>query len=75
MSTNLYFLSDGKTQPMAAHLYEQEADLQKIIADNPELLIRQSVGDELLMLVKQEQAVQGTEADATSYSLDHLFVD
>lgn len=75
MSTNLYFLSGEKTQPMAVHLYDKEADLQKIIADNPELLIRQSVGDELLMLVKQEQAVQGTEAEATSYSLDHLFVD
>ncbi len=72
MSSNLFALSDGKISEMAEYTYDQECDLQKIIADNPDLLLRSSDTDDndnaALYLIQREQNVE-------SLYLDHLMVD
>ncbi len=72
MSSNLFNLSDGRATEMTEVSYEQEADLQKILADNPNLLLRNSGSGEEeegnLYLIQREQSVQ-------SLSLDLLLVD
>lgn len=76
MGTNLYFLSNGKAQNMSEEQYEKEANLQSLIANNPQLLLRENTGDDQrLMLVSREFAVKDTEDGTNAYSLDHLFLD
>lgn len=73
METNLYIFSDGKAHSMNEHRYESELDLQQIIADNPELLLRES--GNRLMLVSREFVVQEADDSSNAYFLDHLFLD
>lgn len=76
MGTNLYFVSNGIAHSMNEELYEKEDNLQALIADNPQLLLRGIPnGSERLMLVSREFAIKDTEDGANAYSLDHLFID
>lgn len=77
MDNKLYLMNDGQANEMQARKYEKEADLQKIIKDNPDLLAR-SMEDgtcKKLYLVKQEYSIKELEYGSISYSLDHIMVD
>lgn len=73
MGTELYILSNGQAAKMIEKKYETEIDLQKLIADNPQLLTEQE--DEQLILINREMQVMKSEDSSDSYSLDHLFVN
>ncbi len=70
--SNLYTLTNGTVARMTEHSYKTEGELQKIIADNPNILLRDADQDEAnvseLFLIKREQGLN-------SLSLDHLMVD
>lgn len=76
MSNNLYFLKDGKAEEMHEQEYEQEKVLQKIIADNPNILLRDSEKDGAhLFLVAQEFDIAEGGDSTNSYAIDHLMLD
>ena len=77
MDNKLFLMNDGQANEMQVKKYEKEADLQKIIKDNPNLLAR-SMEDgtfKKLYLVKQEYSIKELEYGSISYSLDHFMVD
>lgn len=72
----LYCLNDGRITPANEALYQTEADLQLLIAENPRLLLRDPDDSEReLYLIRQELPLQDTQNGPFSYSLDHLFID
>lgn len=76
MGANLYLMSDGMATEMTEHRYSMETDLQKIIADNPNLLVRNSEPEEArLLLVAREFGVAEGEDGGVTFRLDHLMVD
>lgn len=77
MGSSLFFMSQDGTASLASEAaYEAESDLQRIVADNPQLLMRApSNTGEALMLVRQEYPVRDPDDDSIFYSLDHLFLD
>lgn len=73
MENHLFIMSGEDAVEAIGHYYEQEADLQKIIADNPHLIIRSQDEDvHNLYLIKREFDIKAPD---TSFSADHLFVD
>lgn len=76
MESRLYSLSDGKAIIISEHSYAQEDDLQKILADNPCLLLRPGeLDNNKLFLVKRELNISEGIDSSNSYSLDILLVD
>lgn len=76
MSSNLFFLSNGKAIEMNEHIYDEEAILQKIIEDNPNLLLRNNDSDDAkLFLIEREFSILENEDSGNSFSLDHLLID
>lgn len=76
MGANLYFMSGDRAISMSEHRYEHESILQKIIADNPNLLLRDTDPDgSRLMLVDREFDMAEGDDSYASYYLDHLLVD
>jgi hypothetical protein len=79
MSPRIHIVSSGGgTAPLLATPFAKEADLQKLVAENPELLAgdQMDAGDALrFLLVKREAGILSTESQDTRWSLDHLFID
>lgn len=74
--SKLYCLNDGHITPANEALYQTEADLQLLIAENPRLLLRDPDDSEReLYLIQQEFPLQDTQNGPFTYSLDHLFID
>lgn len=74
--SDLYFMADGQAQQMTEHYYEKEDDLQRLVADNPHLLIGKTNSEsELLMLVGREFEIRDCADSSNSYFLDALFLD
>lgn len=72
----LYCLNGGHITPANEALYQTEADLQRLIAENPRLLLRDPDDSErALFLIQQELPLQDTQNGSFAYSLDHLFID
>jgi hypothetical protein len=79
MSPKIHVVSrDGNMAPLFATPFAQEADLQKLVAENPGLL----AGDQLdpiealqFLLVKREAGIQTPDGRESRWSLDHLFID
>ena len=76
MGANLYFMSGDRAVGMSEHRYDSEDILQKIIADNPGLLLRDADPEgSRLMLVAREFEVSEGDDSSNAYFLDHLLVD
>lgn len=76
MDNNLYFLSNGKAVMIAERNYDQEDDLQSILANNPNLLLRSAeIGTNNLFLITRELNIYEGADSSNSYSLDILLVD
>lgn len=76
MGANLYFMSGDRAVSMSEHRYDSEDILQKIIADNPGLLLRDTAPDDSrLMLVARELEIAEGDDSSNAYFLDHLLVD
>lgn len=77
MDRKMYFMEGTKAYQLEEHAYQQESDLQAIVADNPDLLVRAWGGkeDNKLFLVQREQFLQAEEDVGNSFSLDHLLID
>ena len=77
MGSNLFFMSQGGSASLASEaMYASEDDLQQIVAENPQLLMRDpSSPGESLMLVRREYPVRDPDDSSIFYSLDHLFLD
>ncbi len=72
----MYSIDNGIACPVDKGKYDKEDDLQRLVANNPNLLRREwSVGREReLYLVNREQIVRISE-EGNTYFLDHLLVD
>lgn len=76
MENNLYSLVNGKAVLIPECSYTLEDDLQKIIADNPCLLLRPGeLDNNKLFLVQRELNISEGIDSSNSYSLDILLVD
>jgi hypothetical protein len=82
MSQGKIFLidDDGKTvKPMLESGYETEEVLQRLLAQTPELLPGDQIGDAeqpiQWLLVRREFGVPEEESGTDRWSLDHLFLD
>lgn len=72
----LYCLSGRELVPACETLYQAEADLQRLISDNPRLLLRDPDNSaQALYLISEELSLQDTSCGSLSYALDHLFID
>ena len=76
MNNKLFYLADKTAYQMREHYYETEADLQKIVAQNPHLLIRDTENseDKQMFLISREQLLQVKEDNGNSFSADHFMV-
>lgn len=79
MATLLEIGADGRLTPMPVEPYGREDDLQRLLAEHPDLLSADDEGEQRWLLIRREMAVpiQGADisgGDATGY-IDHLFVD
>ena len=76
MGANLYFMSGERAVEMSEYRYDSEDILQKIIADNPNLMLRDGAPDGArMMLVAREFDVAEGDDSSNAYFLDHLLVD
>lgn len=77
MDRRLYYLKEGHVVKMPKHNYEHEADLQKLISENPILVARtlDDMDNNQIVLISREQKSQVTEDEGNSFSLDLLLVD
>lgn len=73
--SNLYRLSGGTVIPASEALYPAEADLQQLIAENPQLLLGSPGDGQRLYLLRREQPVRDTPDGPALFSIDHLFID
>ena len=60
---------------MVERPYDSEAVLQALIAQHPEMLTYETMGQARLLLVRREAAVTGEEDAGGRLSLDHLYLD
>ena len=76
MGANLYFMSGDRAVGMSEHRYDSEDILQKIIADNPGLLLRDTdpTGSCLMLVTREFEVAEGDDS-YNAYYLDHLLVD
>lgn len=70
----LYLERDGRLIAMAEQAYATEDDLQRLIAQHPELLTGEDSADQLI-LIQREISVADREEGGGRWSLDHLYVD
>ncbi len=78
MSQAIYRLNDRKkAEPIGTVDYETEHELQYIIQQTPDLLLREqdAKDDNHLHLVKRELPLQGAYIGDSTLSLDHFMVD
>lgn len=79
MDNRLYLMNGDEAVEMKVQKkgFEKEADLQKIIKDNPHLLARSMESGTLnkLFFIRQEINVKESEESGVYYYLDHLLVD
>ena len=81
MKEKLYRQEDGKILPVTRGSFETEAKLQKLIADTPELLLRELYSSKeiedgrQIFLIGREVGVRKSREDTESLWLDVLFVD
>ena len=73
--SNLYRLSGGTVIPASEALYPAEADLQQLIAENPQLLLGSPGDGQRLYLLRREQPVRDAPDGPALFSIDHLFID
>jgi RecB family endonuclease NucS len=68
---------DDKIIQMEELPFNEEKDLQQLLAKHPELLLSDylGIGNSNLLLVKREAMVPGDEVGSTTFYLDHLFLD
>ena len=73
----VFALVDGKLEEMVEREYLKESDLQRYLADCPELLSAEAPERERRrwLLVKREMGVADREGAPDRWGLDHLFVD
>jgi hypothetical protein len=76
MSDPIFLVSkEGTLIAMNEAPYDKEDDLQKLLAQHPQLVYSVSESIPELLLVAREAGVPGDEDEYDSFSLDHLFLD
>lgn len=73
--SKLYRLSGSTVIPASEALYPAEADLQQLIAENPQLLLSSPNEGQRLYLLRREQPVRDAPDGPALFSIDHLFID
>lgn len=73
--SNLYRLSGSTAIPASEALYLAEADLQQLIAENPQLLLGSPGDGQRLYLLRREQPMRDAPDGPALFSIDHLFID
>ena len=68
--------AEGDPTPLEVAKYKGEADLQKLIADHPEVLERVTPDDpRRWLLVSREMGIPDSEETGDRWSIDHLLID
>jgi hypothetical protein len=76
MPDRIYLVHDGGTiSPLDSSDYENEALLQKLVAEIPAVLAGGNAADDGWILVKREMEVPDSDDSSGRWSLDHLFLD
>lgn len=75
MTSVFYIASDGKLTELRRTDYEDEALLQRLLAEHPAVLGGTGSADSRLLLIRREIGVPDEEAGPDRWALDHLFVD
>ena len=79
MSGKIFVLQDGeKLVDMTEEAYGREVELQKLIADYPDLLAGDQIDSDSprkWLLVKREMDVPDAQDGSGRWALDHLFLD
>lgn len=77
MGKSLYLLTGKKADALMRTSFEKEKQLQEIIENNPNILLRDSdiENDNQLYLIQRELRLPGTTIGETDLSLDHFLVD
>lgn len=79
MSDSIFLVSDdGSLTEASSTAYDAEAELQKLLADNPHLLPGAQIDRDnprRWLLVKREAGVPDREGGGSWWSIDHLLVD
>jgi hypothetical protein len=73
----IFVLRSGELLEMDERPFDREQELQRYLADNPDLLSAEAPEEERRrwLLVKREMGVADREEAGSRWSLDHLFVD
>lgn len=73
---SLIFLRHGdEFVPMTEQPYEAEEVLQQLLAEHPEVLAGDTLGEARWLLVRREAGIADAEDAGDRWSLDHLFLD
>lgn len=71
----IFLRHEGTYVAMTEAPYDSEIELQRLIAQHPEMLADQDARERSLMLVRREATVNDREDGSGRWSLDHLYVD
>ena len=69
---------DGRLEPLEEVPFEQEEELQELVADHPEILIGEQIDPDnprRWILVKREKGIADRPGAADRWSVDHLIID
>ena len=73
---SIYLNENGKLNELKSVTYDLEADLQKIISDNPELLLGGTTDtSRKYKLIADEKGIPAIVDGSDRWQVDHLFVD
>ena len=73
---SIYLNENGKMNELKSVTYDLEADLQKIISDNPELLLGGTTDtSRKYKLIADEKGIPAIADGSDRWQVDHLFVD
>lgn len=71
----IFLRQGGKYVAMAETAFDAEEVLQALIAQHPEVLVDETIGQGPLLLVRREAGVSDRAEGGGRWSLDHLYVD
>jgi len=78
LSGKIYLRSGNDLVEMHEEAYDAEADLQRLLADHPDLLAGDQVRPDAprrWALIQREAGIEDTAGGLFRWSLDHLFID
>lgn len=77
-ATIFFLMPEGDLSPLEESGYATEDELQRLLAENPDLVAGEQISPEdpvRWLLVSREAGIADGEAGGLRWALDHLFLD